>query len=66
MLILTRSENDTIVIGENVKVTILGVVGGQVKIGIEAPRNVAVNRSEIHARIQREASQRSTVDPESR
>lgn len=54
MLILTRRVGEKIVIGENVTVTVLSVKGNQVRIGIDAPRNVSVNREEIFERIQKE------------
>lgn len=52
MLILTRRPNERLCIGENVVVTVLGVNGNQVRIGIEAPREVPVHREEIYQRIQ--------------
>ncbi|MBB1508019.1 carbon storage regulator CsrA [Pseudoalteromonas sp. SG41-1] len=54
MLILTRRTGESLQIGDEIKATILGVNGCQVKIGIKAPRNVDVHREEIYARIQRE------------
>jgi carbon storage regulator len=51
MLILTRRTGEKIVIGNKVIVTILAIKGGQVKIGIEAPIGIAVNREEIHKKI---------------
>jgi carbon storage regulator len=51
MLILTRRIGEKLIIGENVTVSVLGVKGHQVRIGIEAPRDVRVNREEIHQRI---------------
>lgn len=51
MLILTRRIGETLVIGDNVKISILGVRGQQVRIGIDAPRNVSVHREEIYNRI---------------
>ena len=51
MLILTRRIGEKLVIGDNVKVTVLGVKGHQVRIGIDAPRDVTVNREEIYQRI---------------
>lgn len=50
MLILTRRANETIVIGDNIRVTVLGMNRGQVRIGITAPSNVAVDRQEIAER----------------
>ncbi len=54
MLILTRRVGETVVIGEEVTVTVLGVKGNQVRIGINAPKNVAVHREEIFERIKSE------------
>ncbi|MCK5307362.1 MAG: carbon storage regulator CsrA [Zetaproteobacteria bacterium] len=54
MLILTRKSGETITIGENIQVRVLGIKGGQVRIGIDAPREVSVNREEVHARVQAE------------
>lgn len=55
MLILTRKAGETIVINDNIRVTVLQVNGGQVRIGIEAPPEIAVHRSEIHERIKAQA-----------
>lgn len=54
MLILTRRVGETVNIGNDVTVTILGVKGNQVRVGINAPKSVAVHREEIFERIQRE------------
>lgn len=54
MLIVTRRISETIVIGGDVKITILGLKGNLVRIGIEAPKDVAVYREEIYQRIQAE------------
>lgn len=54
MLILTRRVGETIMIGEDVKVTVLGVKGNQVRVGIDAPKEVAVHREEIYERIKNE------------
>ena len=55
MLILTRRPVETIYIGDEVTVTVLGVVGNQVRFGIEAPRNIVIDRAEIHERKKRAA-----------
>ena len=55
MLILTRRVGETLKVGNDVDVTVLGVEGNQIRIGIKAPKNVAVHREEIFDRIQREA-----------
>jgi len=54
MLILTRRVGETVMIGNNVTVTVLGVKGNQVRVGVNAPKDVAVHREEIYDRIQRE------------
>ena len=54
MLILTRRVGETLMIGNDVTVTVLGVKGNQVRLGINAPKNVAVHREEIFERIKRE------------
>ena len=54
MLVLTRRVGEKIIIGGNVTVSVLGVKGHQIRIGIEAPRDVKVNREEIHQRCLKE------------
>lgn len=54
MLILTRRVGETLVIGDDVNVTVLGVKGNQVRLGINAPKDVSVHREEIYQRIQHE------------
>ena len=65
MLVLTRRIDEKIVIGENVTVTILGVKGYQVQIGIEAPLEIPVHREEIYQRILKERATDNTQAPAS-
>ncbi len=62
MLILTRRAGETVMIGSDVTITVLGVKGNQVRIGINAPKDVAVHREEIFERIQSEQSGSSGAD----
>ncbi|HEJ2669796.1 TPA: carbon storage regulator CsrA [Pseudomonas aeruginosa] len=57
MLILTRRVGETLMVGDDVTVTVLGVKGKQVRIGVNAPKEVAVHREEIYQRIQKEKDQ---------
>jgi len=60
MLILTRRVGETLVIGDNeIRITVLGVKGNQVRIGVDAPKSVAVHREEIFDKIQAESKEKS-------
>ena len=64
MLILTRRVGETLTIGDNIEVTVLEVRGGQVRIGVNAPRDVVVNRKEILNRLKPEADTNDLQDLE--
>lgn len=56
MLILTRRIGETLMVGDEVTVTVLGIKGNQVRIGVNAPNDVAVHRQEVYEKIQKEAN----------
>ncbi|BBU38284.1 carbon storage regulator CsrA [Aeribacillus pallidus] len=62
MLILTRKLNESIIIGDNIEITITAIEGDQVKLGIKAPKQIDVHRKEIYAAIQTENSAASRTD----
>lgn len=65
MLILTRRPQEAIRVGNEVTITVLGVEGGKVRIGITAPRHISVDRQEVYERKQREISPAPSEDPTS-
>jgi len=66
MLILTRRVGETVVIGNDIDITVLGVKGNQVRLGVKAPRNVSVHREEIYKRIKDESQDRKVATPPGR
>ena len=64
MLILTRRVGESLVIGDNIHITILGMKGFQVRIGIDAPKDVSVHREEIYQRIQQEKNAPESAEDE--
>lgn len=62
MLILTRRVGETLMVGDDVTVTVLGVKGNQVRIGVNAPKDVSVHREEIYLRIKEENKESQQKD----
>lgn len=65
MLILTRRVGETLMVGDDVSITVLGVKGNQVRIGVNAPKEIAVHREEIYERIKKERAGQSANDSDS-
>ena len=59
MLILTRKDNESLFIGDDIEITVLGVKGNQVRIGINAPKDIDVHREEVYRRIESEESSKT-------
>jgi carbon storage regulator len=64
MLVLTRKPNQSIMIGDDIEVSVLSVVGEKVRIGIHAPHDIPVFRTEIYVEIQREEGEQSSASKE--
>lgn len=62
MLVLSRRLEETLIIGDDIKVTVLGVSGNQVRLGIAAPKEVSVHREEVYLRIQEEQDQLNPLE----
>jgi len=60
MLILSRKPNEALILQDDIKITVLGIKGNQVRIGIEAPNNISVHREEIYQKIQLEKNSRQS------
>jgi len=66
MLVLSRKKNESIIIDEHITITVVEIRGDKVRLGIQAPREIPVHRSEIHAAIQREQDEKNeSTDPPS-
>ena len=65
MLILTRRVGETLIINDNIKLTVLGVRGHQVRIGVDAPKDVSVHRQEIYEKIQKESPEENNLQSDS-
>ncbi len=64
MLVLSRQRDESIIIGDNIVITIVDIRGDKVKLGIEAPREISVHRQEVYEAIQRENRQAALLKPE--
>ena len=66
MLVLSRKKGEKIIIGDNITITVVEIRGDKVRLGIEAPREVPVNRQEVHEAIQREDAEQAEQDEETK
>jgi len=64
MLVLTRKKGQSIMIGEDIEITVVDIQGDQIRLGIEAPKNVAIHRKEVFIEIQEENRKAAEVNPE--
>ena len=64
MLVLTRKSNQSIMIADDVEISVLSIVGDKVRIGIEAPKNIPIFRKEVYLQIQRERAEEHSESPE--
>ena len=62
MLVLTRKLDESIIIGDNIKVTVISIIGKQVKLGIEAPLGVPIHREEIYVKVRNENLSAANID----
>jgi carbon storage regulator len=62
MLVLSRRLGETLIIGDDIKITVLGISGNQIRLGIAAPREVSVHREEVYLRIKEEMNQQAAVN----
>lgn len=62
MLILRRKSNESIIIGDDIEITIMGIEGDQIKLGIDAPKNIEIHRKEIYLDIKEQNSAAANVD----
>lgn len=65
MLVLSRQKDESIIIGDDIEITIVDVRGDKVRLGINAPRSISVHRKEIYEAIQREKAQKAAADKSS-
>lgn len=64
MLVLSRKKKEAVLIGEDIKITVIGIEGDKVKLGIEAPENLTIYREEIYEAIKAENKEAAVVDPD--
>ena len=64
MLVLSRQRDETIMIGDDVKITVVDIRGDKVRLGIDAPRHIQVHRQEVYEAIQRENQEAAKLNPD--